>query len=72
MVPRPIRRFFSLKCRCPRCWGGDVHRFEELDEIERLYRNPISLLQALFGAPLYWCPFCRLQFYDFRKRAGKG
>jgi hypothetical protein len=34
-----------------------------------MYKNPISYLQKFFGGSLHWCPFCRLQFYDLRKKA---
>jgi len=33
----------------------------------------ISRIQGLLGAPILYCHYCRLQFYDFRprKRAAK-
>jgi hypothetical protein len=40
-----------------------------MDKIDPLYKNPFSRIQKLFGADIHWCPFCRLQFYDLRKRA---
>ena len=30
------------------------------------------MLAKYFGAPIHWCPFCRLQFYDLRKRVVEG
>jgi hypothetical protein len=33
-----------------------------------LYLNPLSLVQKFFGAPLHYCAFCRIQFYDLRPR----
>jgi hypothetical protein len=43
-----------------------LDRLRRRDRIDPLYLNPISLVQALFGAHIWWCPFCRLQFYDLR------
>jgi hypothetical protein len=34
-----------------------------------MYKNPLSYLQKWVGGHLHWCPFCRLQFYDIRKKA---
>ncbi|MGH9722619.1 MAG: hypothetical protein ACRD8O_20605 [Bryobacteraceae bacterium] len=55
--------------RCPRCGTHRVQKLRGLDKIDRMYRNPLSFFQKYFGAPIHWCPFCRLQFYDLRKRA---
>jgi len=59
---------FSLTARCPRCGTYDLAQNSERDRVDQLHKNPFSLLQALFGAPLYHCRYCRLQFYDFRRR----
>jgi hypothetical protein len=58
----------SLTTCCPRCANTRLKRLPKRDHIEGLYRNPISHIQAWFGAPLYYCQYCRLQFYDFRRR----
>jgi hypothetical protein len=34
-----------------------------------MYKNPLSYLQKWIGGNIHWCPFCRLQFYDIRKKA---
>ncbi|HUP04895.1 MAG TPA: hypothetical protein VMU19_12955 [Bryobacteraceae bacterium] len=56
----------SLHRTCPKCGGPQLEKLRKRDHIDPLYLNPISLLQGLIGAPIWWCPFCRLQFYDFR------
>jgi hypothetical protein len=62
-VPAPC---FSLHRKCPKCGGANLERLPRRDEIDPLYRNPVSLVQALIGASIWWCPDCRLQFYDVR------
>jgi hypothetical protein len=38
----------------------------------KFYNEKLTLLQRFLGAPLYWCQYCRLQFYDYRpKRRAK-
>jgi len=61
--------FLTRWSLCPRCGTANLRRLHSRDPIDRLWKNPISLLQSLFGAPIHWCPYCRLQFYDFRKLA---
>ena len=56
------------RSHCPRCWSVKLQKFSKVDHIEGMYKNPISYLQKWFGANLYCCPFCRLQFYDLRDR----
>ncbi|MCS7041264.1 MAG: hypothetical protein N2036_00385 [Bryobacteraceae bacterium] len=58
----------SRIARCPRCSSTALRVLARRDPIERLYRGPLSMLWALLGAPILYCPFCRLQFYDFRPR----
>ncbi len=58
----------SLHCCCPRCGSETLERLSKRDRIEGFSRSPVSLVQMLLGAPLSWCPLCRLQFYDFRPR----
>ena len=65
--------FLFSKCsRCPRCGTYGVLRLRSMDKIDPMYKNPISRVQKYFGAPIHWCPFCRLQFYDLRKRVVEG
>lgn len=62
---------FSTKARCPRCSNAKLKKLEKPDRIEKFYRNPISRVQRFLGAPLLYCQYCRLQFYDFRPREPK-
>lgn len=61
----PSFRVSLYRC-CPRCDGRKLVRLRRRDRIDPVYRNPLSLVQALMGANLWWCPLCRLQFYDLR------
>ena len=54
--------------RCPRCGTHRLRGLTSVDKIDRMYRNPFSYLQKFFGGSLHYCPFCRLQFYDLRRR----
>ena len=36
--------------------------------VDRMNKNPLRWMLAFVRAPLYHCTFCRLQFWDFRKR----
>ena len=65
-IPKYPALYICLHRNCPRCATPQVERLSKRDKIDPLYLHPISLVQALFGAPIWWCPFCRLQFYDFR------
>jgi hypothetical protein len=56
----------SLHRCCPRCGDPAVTRRRKGDSLEGLYRNPISLMQALLFAPLWYCYRCRLHFFDLR------
>jgi len=75
-IPKfPGLYIFSLRRTCPKCGTPQLERLRKRDRIDPLYHNPLSLIQALFGASIFWCPFCRLQFYDLRpgwpvRRAG--
>ena len=68
VIPRPYLYLLSVKTCCPRCGNHGSKRLQERDGIDEMYSNPISRIQRFLGAPLYWCQFCRLQFYDFRRR----
>ena len=37
-----------------------------------LFHGSLRLLLGLLRAPLYHCTFCRLQFWDLRKRQPSG
>src|SRR2546429_4905768 len=59
---------FGRTSRCPRCGSFKVEKLRGVDHIDPMYKNPLSYLQKFFGAEVHWCPFCRLQFYDLRKK----
>jgi predicted RNA-binding Zn-ribbon protein involved in translation (DUF1610 family) len=59
---------FSRVARCPHCGTTDLRVLAKRDPIEKTYRGPLSTLWGWLGAPLLYCRFCRLQFYDFRER----
>jgi hypothetical protein len=59
---------FGKKSRCPRCGSFRVEKLRGVDHIDPMYRNPLSRLQKYIGGSLHWCPYCRLQFYDIRKK----
>lgn len=61
-----MRPFLSRHSACPRCGTDRVKKLAGFDLVDRLSRHPLSLIQALFFAPLHHCPFCRLQFFDLR------
>jgi ribosomal protein L37E len=66
-IPRyPSLYLVSLHRSCPRCGTPHLEKLRKRDKIDPLYRNPVSLLQGVLGARLWWCPFCRVQFYDCR------
>ncbi len=66
--PRRYRLHYGNRCRCPRCGTFRVEKLRGIDHIDPMYKNPFSYLQKWFGAALHWCPYCRLQFYDIRKK----
>lgn len=45
-----------------------MRKLRSVDKIDRMYKNPLSYWQKFLGAELFWCPSCRLQYYDLRKR----
>jgi hypothetical protein len=65
-IPKYPALYFSLRRCCPKCGTPQLERLRKRDKIDPLYLNPVSLVQVLLGASLWWCPFCRLQFYDIR------
>lgn len=56
----------SRVARCPECSNTALRVLPCRDHVERLFRHPLSYLQKFLKAPLLYCPFCRLQFYDRR------
>jgi hypothetical protein len=68
---KPEPRAYSLHLgaypRCPRCGTYRLSRLAKRDKIDKMEKGPINFAQFLWGAELYHCRFCRLQFYDVRK-----
>lgn len=55
-------------CHCPRCGNPNPSVRLKRDKIDKMARSPIRFLHRLLGGTLYHCAYCRLQFYDVRKR----
>jgi hypothetical protein len=66
-MPRPSRY-----ANCPRCAGHELVILAEADHIDEMNMNPLRLVQRVFGARLYYCHTCRLQYYDLRRRRPAG
>jgi hypothetical protein len=66
---REFFHYFGGHAKCPRCGTEEVKQRSTLDRIDRLVKTPISVFQALTGGKLYHCLFCRIQFYDLRRRS---
>lgn len=60
---------FGPDARCPRCGTTQLDKRNTRDKIDKLIKTPTSMVHALLGGYLYHCVFCRIQFYDVRKRA---
>ena len=53
--------------KCPECYRGHgLKRQGRPDPVDRMSKSWLSRIGGMFGAPLYWCSFCRLQFHDVR------
>ena len=67
-IPQP--RWYALYLgdypRCPRCGTYRLTRLATRDRIDTMYKSFFSHAQRVFGAALYHCRYCRLQFYDLR------
>ena len=57
---------------CPRCKGHDVQVLPRIDPVEHLDRHLHRFVHKWLGAPLFYCRFCRLQFFDRRPRSKDG
>ena len=61
--------WFSLKAQCPKCGNPEVKTLKRRDGIDPVSNFVISRVQQLLGAPIFYCQYCRLQFYDYRSKA---
>jgi predicted RNA-binding Zn-ribbon protein involved in translation (DUF1610 family) len=59
------RYFFQKYTRCPECGTARLSRRSRYDRIDRKSDSLLRRSLGLFGAPIYHCTFCRLQFRDF-------
>lgn len=56
---------------CPRCATAQVATLDSKSLADRIVRAPWSFLQQKLGGTLYHCEFCKVQFYDCRKRISR-
>jgi uncharacterized Zn finger protein len=61
------RYFFQSYTQCPECGSARLSKLSKYDQIDRRTKNVYRRFLAIFGAPIYHCTFCRLQFRDVRK-----
>jgi DNA-directed RNA polymerase subunit RPC12/RpoP len=52
--------------RCPDCGTNRLSKLTKYDKIDRKSRSYLRRFLGMFGAPIYHCTFCRLQFRDYR------
>ncbi|MGA2737350.1 MAG: hypothetical protein ABSG65_07845 [Bryobacteraceae bacterium] len=68
---KPEPRWYALYLgdypRCPRCGTYRLTRLATRDKIDRMHRGLVNFAQYAWGADLYHCRYCRIQFYDVRK-----
>lgn len=68
---RRLFQRFSFCSQCPQCGTRHLSKLRSVDRVDRLNKNPLRLLLGILHAPLYHCTFCRLQFWDLRKRQAR-
>ena len=51
---------------CPQCRSYEVRVIPRSNRTMRTYRHPLQFLQKVLHAPLRYCRYCKLQFFDFR------
>jgi len=56
---------FQKYAHCPQCGTPRLSKLSKYDRIDRKSSSWFRKLLGLFGAPIYHCTFCRLQFRDF-------
>ena len=61
-----MQLFWHEGCRCPHCGSPDLKKREQRNHIDRLSHSPKSMFHYLLRGQLYYCAFCRLQFYGGR------
>jgi hypothetical protein len=69
VVPRHYLHHLGKVCRCPKCGTFRVKRLKQRDKIDPMRTGVLNWVERLSGGRLYYCCFCRLQFYDRRPLA---
>lgn len=59
------RVLFQKHVQCPDCGTTRLTKRSTWDRIDRKSDSLIRRALILFGAPIYHCTFCRLQFRDY-------
>jgi DNA-directed RNA polymerase subunit RPC12/RpoP len=62
-----INFLVSRHTRCIECGNSRVRRQAHKDLIDPMSRHPLSMVQLLALAPIYYCARCRLQYRDWRR-----
>ena len=65
-APRRYLHHFGEQCRCPKCGTFRVVKLKQRDKIDPMNTGFLHWFERLAGGRLYYCCFCRLQFYDRR------
>jgi predicted RNA-binding Zn-ribbon protein involved in translation (DUF1610 family) len=50
---------------CPDCGTPRLSKRSKYDRIDRKSKSVVRRFLGIFGAPIYHCTFCRLQFRDY-------
>lgn len=58
--------------RCPKCGTTQVTRIRDADVVDPMHAHWRNTVRRLLKGKLYHCRFCRIQFYDLRKRVLPG
>jgi hypothetical protein len=68
-VPRHYVFHLGDQCRCPNCGTFRVKKLKQRDKIDPMRKGVLNWMERLSGGHLFYCCFCRLQFYDRRSLA---
>lgn len=60
------RVIFQKFTQCPECGTSRLSKRSRYDKIDRKSDSFLRRFIGIFGAPIYHCTFCRVQFRDFR------
>jgi ribosomal protein S27AE len=61
------RVLFQKYTFCPECGTSRLSKRSKYDRIDRKSDSVVRRFLGIFGAPIYHCTFCRLQFRDYRR-----